>query len=189
VAQNSGYILRLSSPFFFPSSFPSLSLSLPLLLLNMHLRDTFLDRLRAPLLRLPELAKSFENTFNYIAAHSSTQFLPTPIISLPNGSETGTFVVLDLGGSNLRVAVVELLGRSACDESRREDEILRITQQGNWPIPVPLKSGTAEVLFTWIAQRTAGIVEAYVGTLAEKVRGGVMAEGVPVGIAFSFPME
>ena len=141
-----------------------------------------MDELRAPLSQLSEIAKCFETTFNHIAAHSSTQFLPTPIISLPSGSETGTFLALDLGGSNLRVAIVELLG---CDVDGR----LRITLQENWLIPEPLKRGAAEALFSWVAQRMAGIVEAYVGALVDEEREEVLREGIPVGVAFSFPMQ
>lgn len=151
----------------------------------MRLPDTFLAELRAPLSQLPELAQSFESTFNDIAAHSRAQFLPTPIISLPDGSETGTFLVLDLGGSNLRVAIVELLGNSGGDG----DERLRISPQGSWLIPESLKSGTADTLFGWVAQRTAEIVQAYVATLAGKEREEVFAEGIRVGVAFSFPMQ
>lgn len=38
--------------------------------------------------------------------------IPTYIQSIPNGSEKGTFLALDLGGTNLRVCEVTLLGDS-----------------------------------------------------------------------------
>lgn len=36
--------------------------------------------------------------------------IPTYVQHIPNGSEKGTFLALDLGGTNLRVCEVTLLG-------------------------------------------------------------------------------
>ena len=36
--------------------------------------------------------------------------IPTFVGEIPSGSETGTFLALDLGGTNLRVCEVTLLG-------------------------------------------------------------------------------
>lgn len=69
-----------------------------------------LKELTAPLDNLLQIAKDFSKTYHELALSSSTQFLPTPITSLPDGKERGRFLALDLGGSNLRVGVVELFG-------------------------------------------------------------------------------
>ncbi|KAF8477024.1 hypothetical protein BDZ91DRAFT_708561 [Kalaharituber pfeilii] len=74
--------------------------------------STILTELTAPLAVLADVASAFSKTYHDLAIKSSSQFLPTPITSLSNGKENGKFLALDLGGSNLRVAVVELFGNS-----------------------------------------------------------------------------
>lgn len=64
-----------------------------------------------PLHSLLHIARDFSATFHELALRSPAQFLPTPITSLPDGTERGRFLALDLGGSNLRVGVVELFGK------------------------------------------------------------------------------
>lgn len=71
-----------------------------------------LKELTAPLDNLLQIAKDFSKTYHNLALSSSTQFLSTPITSLPDGKEKGKILALDLGGSNLRVGVVELFGTS-----------------------------------------------------------------------------
>ncbi|KAF8423360.1 hypothetical protein EV426DRAFT_603188 [Tirmania nivea] len=75
-----------------------------------------LKELTAPLDNLLQIAKDFSKIYHDLALSSSTQFLPTPITSLPDGKENGKFLALDLGGSNLRVGVVELCGVGAFKE-------------------------------------------------------------------------
>jgi len=69
-----------------------------------------LKELTAPLDNLLQIAKDFCKTYHHLALNSSAQFLPTPITGLPDGREKGKFLALDLGGSNLRVGIVELFG-------------------------------------------------------------------------------
>lgn len=135
-----------------------------------------LQELEAPLKNLPQLAKDFEATFHDLALTSTSQFLPTPVRVLPSGNETGQFLALDLGGTNLRVGIVELFGRSALDTS---GERLCIPTQGSWNIPEHLKSSTAEDLFHWVSERIRDVLRETSTT----------AEVMELGITFSFPME
>lgn len=160
-----------------------------------------LQRLETPLKNLSRLAQSFEDVFNHLALTSTAQFLPTPVRVLPNGEETGRFLALDLGGTNLRVGVVELFGEdppsengSYDEEDVEEDESagggrLRITTQGSWNIPEHLKSDTAERYFAWVAEKMGDVVSGYLDAVGPVVREATLAEGMEVGIAFSFPME
>ncbi|KAH0605590.1 uncharacterized protein H6S33_004812 [Morchella sextelata] len=137
-----------------------------------------LQQLEAPLKNLPQLAHDFEATFHDLALTSTTQFLPTPVRVLPSGDETGQFLALDLGGTNLRVGVVELLGRRSLDTG--DGERLRIPTQGSWSIPEHLKSSTAEDLFHWVSERIRNVLREQPTTTADVME---------LGITFSFPME
>lgn len=160
-----------------------------------------LQRLETPLKNLSRLAQSFEDVFNHLALTSTAQFLPTPVRVLPNGEETGRFLALDLGGTNLRVGIVELFGEdppsengSYDEEDVEEDESagggrLKITTQGSWNIPEYLKSSTAERYFAWVAEKMGDVVSGYLDAVGTATREATLAQGMEVGIAFSFPME
>ena len=78
------------------------------------------------------------------------------------------------GGTNLRVAFVELLG-----EGR-----LRRHLERSWPIQEHLKNENAEGLFSWIGQRVAGVVREGCAAF-----GLAAADELPMGVTFSFPMR
>jgi len=67
---------------------------------------------------------------------------PTWVIGYPSGDETGTYLALDMGGTNLRVCEVELP-----DEKGQYD-----IYQSKYRLPDALKSGTGEQLFDYIAE-------------------------------------
>ncbi|EGD95434.1 hexokinase [Trichophyton tonsurans CBS 112818] len=83
----------------------------------MH--DETIDNFLAPLTvndaRLYQLGCRFSELYLELARTSDQQFLPTPVTRLPNGQETGRYLAIDVGGSNLRVAFIELLGAAADD--------------------------------------------------------------------------
>lgn len=47
---------------------------------------------------------------------SSLKMIPSYVTKLPDGTETGTYYALDLGGSNFRVSCFELLGDGRCEK-------------------------------------------------------------------------
>lgn len=93
-------------------------------------RDTYLPMMCVELLSLSL------DTFDQLA-HS-----PTYVHNVPDGSETGTFIALDLGGTNLRVCEVELKGKG---EFSLRQEKFKVSDE--------LKTGDAAALFAYIAQR------------------------------------
>jgi hexokinase len=154
--------------------------------------EAVLERLKAPLRQLPRIARDFEKAFHRVALYSTTEFLPTPITVLPSGRETGKFLALDLGGSNLRVAVVELFGRDSDDGHKRWNGRLEFGQQESWLIPENLKSGAAEKLFEWVAGKIADITLEYMFSepgLEQEERSRLCESAVELGVTFSFPME
>ncbi|OQV07533.1 hypothetical protein CLAIMM_11956 [Cladophialophora immunda] len=97
----------------------------------------------------------------------------TWVTSFPTGRETGTYLTLDLGGTNLRVCLITLTGTPGGSD---------ITQE-KYQLPKEIKTGTADELFEHIADRLGDFVKNHVKS--EKVMGD---EGkVPLGFTFSYP--
>ncbi|KAI4191878.1 MAG: hypothetical protein LQ350_008724, partial [Teloschistes chrysophthalmus] len=66
---------------------------------------------------------------------------PTWVMDYPDGHETGTFLALDMGGTNLRVCEIIL------PEEKGEFEII----QSKYRMPEELKTGDSEELWEYIA--------------------------------------
>src|SRR5690349_5960025 len=75
-----------------------------------HDLDEFLKPLILEESAIHSLAYQFSRVYKDLALNSEEQFLPTPVTKLPTGKETGHFLAIDVGGTNLRVAFIELLG-------------------------------------------------------------------------------
>ena len=77
--------------------------------------DHNLEAYLAPLALLQDkrerLTRGLVQAYTQLALKSEDQFLATPVTKLPTGTEKGEFLAIDLGGSNLRVAFINLLGR------------------------------------------------------------------------------
>lgn len=148
------------------------------------------------------LACQFAKTYKHLALHSTEQFLPTPITALPTGQEKGRFLSIDVGGTNLRVGFIELLGDDAdrdhvSTSSKHEaalqdathkahDARIRRTFEKAWPIGEHLKMDKTEDLFNWIGDCIAEVVRDSVATAL--LGGEVVPQELPMGITFSFPM-
>ena len=68
-----------------------------------------------------DLARRFSETYKRLAKESTEHFLITPVTALPTGEEHGKFLTIDVGGSNLRVGLVELAGETASGSN--EDKV------------------------------------------------------------------
>ena len=157
-----------------------------------------LDKFLLPLVvneeTLHQLAYRFSITYQDLALNSKDQFLPTPVSKLPTGEETGLFLAIDVGGSNLRVGFVELLGeekssgtassRDAIDKAQRQ-RVRRILER-SWPIGEHLKKDKAEDLFAWIGDCIAEVVAESLSSSA--VNFERQPKELDMGITFSFPM-
>ncbi|CAG8903733.1 unnamed protein product [Penicillium egyptiacum] len=148
---------------------------------------------------LYKLARRFSTTYRNLALTSDQQFLPTPVTQLPTGRETGRYLAIDVGGSNLRVAFIELLGEAVdsdvrpTDATERSRDTIRKAQRQRvkrtleraWPIQEHLKMDKAEDLFSWIGDCIAEVV-------AESLSSDATKKDIPaeldMGITFSFPI-
>ncbi|KAJ5227251.1 uncharacterized protein N7469_007257 [Penicillium citrinum] len=161
-----------------------------------------LDEFLAPLCLdeavLYKLARSFSDTYRHLALTSDQQFLPTPVTQLPTGEETGRYLAIDVGGSNLRVAFIELLGEVEAethpvDASQRSQNTIRKAQRQRvrrtleraWPIQEHLKMDKAEDLFAWIGDCIAEVVAE--SLTSDDAKKDIPAE-LDMGITFSFPI-
>lgn len=94
---------------------------------------------------------------------------PTWCMAFPTGDETGTFLALDMGGTNLRVCEIILT-----DEKSEFDII-----QSKYRMPEELKTGQAEELWEYIADCLQQFVETH--------HEGEKLDKLHLGFTFSYP--
>ena len=103
--------------------------------------------------------------------------IPSFVTKMPMGNETGTFLSLDLGGTNLRIAAVELrgAGKTAVHELKRCPS-------------TELKTGEGSVFFDWIADASQELITVEARHLfsTAQVEG---KETLSLGVCWSFPVE
>ncbi len=177
-----------------------------------HELNAFLKPLALDLDTLHNLAYHFSKTYQHLALNSDEQFLPTPVTKLPTGQETGRYLAIDVGGTNLRVGFIELLGEADREASanananhahaenhsdngneRSRDALkkahrprIRRTLEKAWPIGEHLKMDQAEDLFSWIGDCIAEVVSDSLKNESTKL--GDIPDELDLGITFSFPM-
>ncbi|KAI1079970.1 hexokinase [Whalleya microplaca] len=93
---------------------------------------------------------------------------------LPTGKERGQYLALDVGGSTLRVALVELRGREA---TGRESEIVRMD---SFKITPEIRNLEGMSFFDWMAARISEVIQ----TDVSQSQGPIL-----MGLAWSFPVE
>lgn len=133
--------------------------------------EEIISELTLPVPKLQELSLRFEEELEngLLRPDAMLKMLPTFVFALPTGSEVGKYLTVDLGGTNLRVALVDLLGNHKY--SIRKD---------SWPIPDSLKSGHGTKIFTFIAQK----IEEFLA------HPEIEAElPLKLGFTFSFPIQ
>ena len=161
--------------------------------------EAFLQPLITAESDLHTLAYQFSTVYRDLARRSDEQFLPTPVTRLPSGEETGQFLAIDVGGTNLRVAFIELLGDAADDDDQapngtektretikkaQRPRVKRILEKA-WPIGEHLKRDKAEDLFSWIGDCIAEVVSDRSNSNTFDLK---VPEELAMGITFSFPM-
>ncbi|KAL4919540.1 hypothetical protein BDW62DRAFT_179125 [Aspergillus aurantiobrunneus] len=158
--------------------------------------DEFLSPIALDEAVLYNLARRLSSVYRKLALESDQQFLPTPVSKLPSGLETGRYLAIDVGGTNLRVAFIELLGDTADPDMARthaserplkkaQTQRVKRTLEKAWPIQEHLKMDKAEDLFAWIGDCIAEVVAESLSSDATK---GTVPEELEMGITFSFPI-
>lgn len=96
---------------------------------------------------------------------------PTWVMDFPDGFETGTYLALDMGGTNLRVCEITLT------DNKSEFDII----QSKYRMPEELKTGESEELWEYIADCLKQFIETHHGEIPA-------SQGkIPLGFTFSYP--
>lgn len=101
--------------------------------------------------------------------------LPTFITKVPTGQERGTFLVADLGGSNLRVGCVELIGNGQFNFHRSK-----------WALSDEVRRGDGRTLFGFIANKIREYLET---TGNEELKASLSGKEIALGFTFSYPVR
>ena len=130
--------------------------------------------------KLAPIIDGFANEFQHglkTPSRGLATMIPSFVTKLPKGNETGSFLSLDLGGTNLRISAVELLGNGQV----RVLELKRSPSQ-------ELKTGSGAAFFDWIADAVHELITVKARHLftEAQVHG---EETLSLGVCWSFPVE
>ncbi|KAJ5430987.1 Hexokinase [Penicillium cf. griseofulvum] len=177
-------VAALESMILFPSLFRGLSRHRRKTFLGAHWKrrslDDFAEEVETscstPLStrNMIEMSKKIRAQFRECLQNSPCCMLPSYDTALPAGSEKGTYLALDVGGSTFRVALIELNGR---------DEEVRILKVSSVHIDEKLKMLEGTLFFDWMAGQIETMLKE-VGT--DYGRGDVP---LAMGLSWSFPIE
>lgn len=128
--------------------------------------------------KLKDIVKRFREELDEgLAKHEQNIAMhQTWVHRLPSGNERGTFITLDLGGTNLRVCEINLHGHEK--EGKEKTQL----DQKQYKLPEELKKGDADGLFNFIAQELEDFVKSK-GLDKEYSKDRPM----PLGFTFSYP--
>ncbi|KAL5094951.1 hypothetical protein Trisim1_003560 [Trichoderma cf. simile WF8] len=140
------------------------------------------------------LARDLWFTFRSLAMTSSDQFIPTPLLkqNMSTGHQKGKCLAVDIGGTNLRVGIIEFLDTSnegdgdGVTESVKDvpnRSRLHKSFEKSWYIDEDLKKEHPQKIFNWIGSCIIDVM-----SHEESGPEGYDEEFLPVGITFSFPM-
>ncbi|KAF7174956.1 hypothetical protein CNMCM7691_005424 [Aspergillus felis] len=111
-----------------------------------------------------------------LSAEGGDIIVPQPmnvtwVMGYPTGKEQGKFLILDMGGTNLRVSQAELFGSDRDMESIQE----------KYSIPQSIKQGTADDLWDFVAD----CVQKF---LQSRLREDERSKILPLAFTFSYPV-
>lgn len=101
-------------------------------------------------------------------AGGNIPMIPGWVLDFPTGKETGDYLAIDLGGTNLRVVLVKLLGDSKFD-----------TTQSKYALPKHMRQASADELWNFIAECLQKFVQEFYPDGVESP--------LPLGFTFSYP--
>lgn len=123
--------------------------------------------------QLNEITNHFVDELNKGASvdGGNIPMIPSWVLNYPTGNETGEYLAIDLGGTNLRVVLVTLLGEGKFKFSSEK-----------YPIPEPMRTGNSpDELFDFIALNLHNFVISQFGEINK------IEKPLPLGFTFSYP--
>ncbi|KAK9255385.1 hexokinase-domain-containing protein [Lipomyces tetrasporus] len=105
--------------------------------------------------------------------------IPSFVTGVPNGTEKGTFLAVDLGGTNFRVCSIHLNGDGTFD-----------LLQTKSVIPRSLMVGTSKELFSFLAKKVDEFIKTHLDEKFNEEGGHAANEHIyKLGFTFSFPVN
>ncbi|AOW31187.1 hexokinase [Candida albicans L26] len=101
-------------------------------------------------------------------AGGNIPMIPGWVMDFPTGKETGSYLAIDLGGTNLRVVLVKLGGNRDFD-----------TTQSKFALPAHMRTATSDELWDFIAKCLKEFVD--------EIYPDGCSEPLPLGFTFSYP--
>lgn len=126
---------------------------------------------------LKRFSRKLKRQFRERLRSNPACMLPSYNSQLPTGHESGQYLALDVGGSTLRVALVELRGR---DMAKSESGIVRMD---TFKIDSEVRNLRGTEFFDWMAERIHRTVA------TDMAEGHSPEHPLLVGLAWSFPIE
>ncbi|KAI5306251.1 hypothetical protein KEM56_001682 [Ascosphaera pollenicola] len=111
---------------------------------------------------------------NENAKASDISMLPSFTHTLPTGTETGTYLALDVGGSTLRISLIQLNGKAGAMQSRLTKSVF---------ISEEVKRLKGKEFFAWMAENIDDALS------SDDRRYGYGKEPLLTGLSWSFPLE
>ncbi|KAJ5975311.1 Hexokinase-1 [Penicillium waksmanii] len=177
-------VSALETMIFFPSLFRGFSHRRKKPFLGAHWRRRTLDDFAfevenlfaTPLStdKMIDMSEKIRGQFRDCLQNSPYCMLPSYTHALPTGSEKGTYLALDVGGSTFRVALIELSG---------PDQEMRIVKVNSSYIDNTVKLLEGTKFFDWMANQIDTVLKE-VG--ADYGRGDAP---LPIGLSWSFPID
>jgi hexokinase len=97
----------------------------------------------------------------------------TWVTAFPTGHETGSYLTIDLGGTNMRVCLITLTDERGGSEVKQE----------KYAVPEDIKTGSADQLFGTISESLEKFIKDHVKDDSVKT----CNEKIPLGFTFSYP--
>lgn len=141
--------------------------------LALEVEDLFERQLRIE--SLLSMSKKIQGQLKERLQFCTDSMLPSHNYTLPGGQEQGIYLALEVGGSNLRVALVEL------DCKAIGHQRLRVRRMESSPIDTNIRQLRGFAFFDWIADRIR-----YMLAISNQLK---WAEPLRMGVAWAFPVE
>jgi hexokinase len=125
---------------------------------------------------LLSLSQGLQEQFKRRLQASDICMLPSFNHTLPRGDESGSYLAVDVGGSNLRVALVDLGGNQS-------SSAMKIVRLLGFPISSKVRSLKGVEFFDWMAERIEEL------TLCPEVQQSLGHGPYIMGVAWSFPVK
>ncbi|PHH55159.1 Hexokinase-1 [Ceratocystis fimbriata CBS 114723] len=152
------------------------------------------------------IAAGFRSQFMQALESGTINMLPSYSYRLPSGAEAGRYLAVDVGGSNLRIALIELLG-CGCSRTTPIDgvaasaaaapggDVTRILAMKSFPVSDSVRGLVGMAFFEWMAAhiaetlRETGLAPESTPALNNGPSALASMTPLPLSLAWSFPID